>query len=543
MNRRLFIFFGGLMLAAGPAQGNVPPNEAGDKTVIGYWRFDGDAPLVDLMSGAILTLPQTGVGTVATGGFQGGALQITTGGAQATGTLRTARDTYFTYAVRVKKSSGMSNLPEPSQSSKKDEKMFTHAFNDAEHWHMVAARYQSGRTGSSCSYAVFCDMTDPNASPRPEIAGDSITMPISANGTTVKLGGNVYSSSYAFSGQVDEAMIINRMMTKNEIVRLLQTGETYIWLVASDAKGLSSGFVDGNGWSSKENTYLPAPGEISGAAYIVDGNRTLACMGNYASSTEAASGAPYTAKFGGANYDKISLTIGRTVSLTNLLEPTADPIIAVSDDTANDSRMYIYGGAGTDVTINDLRLNQGVIGFASPEMVFRANITVNASKSSPFALSNNSGQSCTLFGTVSGDGYLKKQGTGNMDLTGLTGDFRLIMADNVKSGNVKTKQLYSYASGMVIVDTVGPVVFKDDGEIVAGSQGTRVNIAFATRPPRGRYHILTLPAAYGSQQVGLPCTILDENVSVSANIVQEGREVYAEFPVGDFGPVPLVIGE
>ncbi len=558
------------MLAMRSVLGNVTPAEAGDKTVLGYWRFNGDTDEArkadsSLYPGGGVTSVQDAnyVWVESSGGFNGGYLNITKDNYTATATLDSGVPAlngstmpYQTLVTRFRPNKAMMS----GQSG-----VLADVLNDTTGWHFMAMRFQSNKTGGSEDYAIMFDprYTDSNgwvdgekeAYGDLEIATPSATLPLVRTDTSVTIGGAISykytvwlstkTQTVNFQAGLDDVMLINRMLTKREMTRLYKTGETYIWLVASDAKGLSSGFADGNGWSSKESTYLPAPGEIPGAAYIVDGNRTLACMGNYASSTEAAEGEPYTAKFGGANYDKISLTIGRTASLMNLLDPTADPIIAVSDATATSSRMYIYGSAGTDVTINDLRLNQGVIGFASPEMILRANITVNASKSSPFALSNNSGESCTLFGTVAGDGYLKKQGMGDMDLTGLTGDFRLIMVDNVKNGKVKTKQLYSYASGMVVVDTNGPVVFKDDGEIVKGTD-TRVNIAFETRPPRGRYHIVTLPAKYAdpSEEALFPCKIIDENnVSVSANIVREGREVYAEFPVGDFGPAPLVIGE
>ena len=571
MNRRLFIFFAGLMLAAGPALGNVPPNEAGDKTVIGYWRFDGDAPLVDLVSGGTLTLPQSGVTTVSSGGFQGGALQITTGGAQATGTLGTPRDTYFTYAVRVKRDVNMKKLSEPSQLRYPDEYQFTHNFNDETRWHLVAARYQKGRSSSSDAYGIYCDLTT-TSSPRPEISGDSVTMPLEVTGNTVKIGGNVYSSSYPFSGQIDEVMIFNRTLTKNEVIRLYQTGETYIWLTQSNKKGKYAAYAYGGYWSSYESSqYVPKPGDIPGAAYIVDGKYFL-----YITATDVAESATdddlknirLVTKFGGeTNYDKVSLTLGRLSDVVNLVDGNNTVIVSKDARDADGNidqnnhlypRCYVYGAAGTDVTINDLRLNCGIMGFTSPDMILRANLTINAASDKPYHFSNNSGQKCRVIGTAKGDGYLKKWGTGELDLSQLVGDYRLIVP--VNSGTVRTrhasnadgshdKQIWSYVScdtSKIIVDTEGPVVFWDDGEVALGSLSKpRVFLAFETKPSRGRYHILTLPKAFedSGRGIDLPCKILDTDGSASANIVREGREVYAEFPVGDFGSVPLVIGE
>lgn len=572
MMRKVFLF--GFALGVATAFGNDSPEVIKDGSILGFWRFNGtteselksDSSIYG-SSGITSVQDANYVQIKETGGFgnAGGYLNISKDNYTATASLSSTVPAlngttypYYTLVTRFRPNKAMMS----GQSG-----VLANVLNDTVGWHFMALRYQSNKnsnkpnTNGSEDYAIMFDprYTDSNGWVSDaeketygdlEIATPSATLPLVRNGASVTIGGAIsYQYKVLFSTRtqtvnfqagLDDVMLINRLLTKREMTRLYKTGETYIYMTGgnnTNANG-SISFASEKAWSSGESTVLPKPGDIPGAAYLVDNAKTLCCTKDNATCPDMSVG--YEAKFGGDNYRTVSLTIGRLSPLTDILDPSAPPLVSNTNGTFS-----IFGGPGTKVVINDLRLNAGVMRFTSSDMTFEGNLTVGATRSDPFVIRNNTRENCKFVGTIAGSGYLKKQGAGNFDMTGLEGDFRLILASDVGVGKVKTRQLFSYEAGVVVVDAEAPVVFKDDGTVNPANATKGLVIAFESVPPRGRHHVLTLPAAYADSAKAL--TITDQtDYSGSAfghAVVREGREVYVEFPVGDFGSVPLLIGE
>ena len=564
MMRKVFLF--GFALGVATAFGNDSPEVIKDGSILGFWRFNGtteselkfDSSIYG-SSGITSVQDANYVQIKETGGFgsAGGYLNISKDNYTATASLSSTVPAlngttypYYTLVTRFRPNKAMASgrsgvLPD--------------VLNDTQGWHFMAMRYQSKKnsgkpnTNASYNYAIIFDPRyngfnwEEDKYKDLEIGTDSAQIPLTVNNDkTVTIGGQVsYKSGWStskldFQAALDDVMVVNRLLTKPELMRLYHTGETYIYMTGgnnTNANG-SISFASEKAWSSSESTVLPKPGDIPGAAYLVDNAKTLCCTKDNATCPDMSVG--YEAKFGGDNYRTVSLTIGRLFPLTDILDPSAPPLVSNTNGTFS-----IFGGPRTKVVINDLRLNAGLMRFTSSDMTFEGNLTVGAPRADPFVIRNNTGENCKFVGTITGSGYLKKQGAGNFDMTGLEGDFRLILASDVGVGKVKTRQLFSYEAGVVVVDAEAPVVFKDDGTVNPANATKGLVIVFESVPPRGRHHVLTLPAAYADSAKAL--TITDQtDYSGSAfghAVVREGREVYVELPAGDFGPVPLLIGE
>ena len=306
---------------------------------------------------------------------------------------------YFTILMRIKSDVSLGSSP-----------AFLKEFSDTGRWHMVATRYQVG-TGSSNPYM---SVIDPGLlwegvdfwgnKNRPEVAGSSMkSMPFGISGAIVNVGGDIYSSSYNFRGAMDDLVIVNRMMTKWEITRFFLTGETYVY---SDG---DPSFAAASGWSSnKEGDPKFKPGDIPGQAYIVDGGMTI---------TQGA-----TATFGGDGFTG-SLTMGRLEPLMNrVANPNAVLVAASAGNLAHNT-------ANTTITIGDLRLRKGKItSGAAGQTLAATKLEVVAPTDAPYEIAVGSG-TYTVTGSASGDGWLKKTGTGTLDLRGLTGAAKVVVTE------------------------------------------------------------------------------------------------------------------
>ena len=184
-------------------------------------------------------------------------------------------------------------------------------------------------------------------------------LPVAISGTSLTLGGDfglkfatprdlgsygtLNELKLTLQGTVDDIACVNRNLTTNEITRLASTGETYVFLTKSTAS-----FDNYPYWSSQWGYMKPVP--HVGSDYLVDSGFTLSTS-NLTS---------YTASFGGD-----SLTLGRFGGTAGNLK--------IQSTTA-------------DVTVGDLRANNGKIQVASSTATLRGAVSVNGTDASPFVV-------------------------------------------------------------------------------------------------------------------------------------------------------------
>ena len=383
-----------------------------DGSLVGWWRFDGASEAARKIDssgyGGSLTAFASNVSTQEGGGLTGGCLNIQTAGNTATVTLgsEVSVAANYTVALWLKHPSSMNTLPTSGWGMDDSDKMFASNFNSHDVWHMMVERKQEGMGTSSYSYADYCDPNDLTGKPRPEVADNSSGFPVTISGTTVKIGGKIKgSSSYKYIGLIDEFMLINRMMTKVEITRLYQTGETYIYPYNGTPQ-----FAAVNGWSSSfEGNTDRSPGRFAGAAYIIDND------------LELASPSSSTAQFGGEG-SKISLTLGR-------LAPLVDKVNNVTLVSKTGGK-FKQAAANTITSFYDLRLNDGTITATADGQTLSTTFLDIASLDKPFEINVASGTyAISSDNAVTGNGVLKKTGAGTLDLTGLTGAAKVVVTE------------------------------------------------------------------------------------------------------------------
>ena len=411
------IFIGCCLIVAEMAWGEPAIK---DRSVLGWWRFDSEGEKdVSGYGGGSYDLGTDGyVQWVGSGGYDGsGYVNINTKGKTFTVTLGTSAASifngtttlpYYTLAMRFKGDKNMAKLPDEYKSIFNyeivgyKEAHFGQVVNDHDSWHQVALRYQKSMgTGSSLAYMCACDYNIGDTYPA-EAAGDSVDFPIKVSGTTVTIGGNLQSSDYKYYGDVDDLMIINRMMSKTELTRFYQTGETFVY-----PTGNQPGFSSGTGWSSVEVSWQPKPGNMPGAAYIVDDNKTMTQDG--------------TATFGVDVANRVSLTLGRKAPLTFI-----DGNTEVTKQTAGN---FNHSSAGT-LTFYDLRLVNGKFAGVAGGALNTTLLDIDTASGSAFEFNVASGTyAISSANAVTGEGILKKTGAGTLDLTGLTGAAKVVVTE------------------------------------------------------------------------------------------------------------------
>jgi len=524
MTRKTIVLAGGLGLAlAGIAEPAVR-----DRSVLGWWRFDGGDYTADSSGyGRTLTLASGKMSgnagaTYGTGSCQhSGCLDITTKGEMASATLSGTVGTYFTVATRFKSNCDTLSLSyferlllDDTDEARIDSLLA--AINDHDNWHFAAMRYQKDAAqGSTMSWMITADPTTAafwGVSSRAEVASDDqpkFPVAVSAGSTSAKVGGSIGASSKntQYAGGIDEAMVINRFLSKSELTRLCQSGETYVY-----SSGTPS-FTTYSGWSTslEVGTVTFDPGYFPGAAYIVDSGKTL---------TAFASGA-----FGGDVAKQLSLTLGRTGSLLNLL--TGETL--VSNTAGNFSQ-----GAGTEIAFYDLRLNDGTI-TAGGTSLSTTLLDVEAPAAKPFVLAAANDFVLNVGAATTGSGVLSKTGAGKLSVNAWTGTAKLRLSE----GSIRTPRFNGYAGGTVFVSTDSTVAFA--GDDVLPTTANKMKILFDGTKPTAKTAVMTVPSGvtaamiqdtteYANGQVGL---VTVENGTVSV------EPVYPE----DQGAVPVLMAE
>ena len=416
------IFIGCCLIVAEMAWGEPAIK---DGSVIGFWRYNGGAAADRLADSSGYGNPMSelssGASTAETGGLTGGCLTLVKNtttkamiAAEGTPTYNgTQTYPYYTLAMRFKSGGTIS-------SSWFLDSRLKAVLNDTTSWHFAAQRYQPDQiTYSDNAYMVVLDPryrdsdlhwinadgTDEEDkdkdSRRPlELASTDSGFLMTASAQDVTFCGEL--KGQAWWGDVDDAMVINRMLSKRELARLNFTGETFIYCYSGNPN-----FAAASGWSSWEGSYNPKPGDVPGAAYLVDNGLTMTQGG--------------TATFGVSTDNKVSLTLGRKAQLT----------FPCGTETVTKGVMgnFNHSSAGT-LTFYDLRLVNGKFTGVAGGALNATLLDIDAPSGSMFEINLASGTyAISSANAVTGNGILKKTGAGTLDLTGLAGAAKVVVTE------------------------------------------------------------------------------------------------------------------
>ena len=545
-----------------------------DDTVIGYWRFNDpndygkDASghgsgIVQFKDGAeggaategkgawargggCLVLPRNGTGTTSSPYTYGTAVATVTSG---NGFDLDREEPGWTIATWIRGSSDLvKSIPNASSASSGDAGVFRTALEDG-NWHPMVIVYRPTRSENEDFYRVYLNAFDSSkvtvltSGGTDDKGKPAWHIPLSVtNGAnpydTVTLGGTIggvvkiliweKKVEGNFFGCLDDCIIINHVLaggeedkkavrTDDEVFRLVQTGETFIF-----TKGSSGNmFYEAGNWS---NSSMPLQGRV----YMIENGCEVKSAKTW--------------KF----YGK-SLSVGRTEKLYGITSFDATSRSVIVDNTVG---KLTQATANTTMTVDELVLNDGVLTSLDSGQVLSANIRVRASASKPFKIAVSNG-TYKVTGTMKGegDGCVDKVGSATLDLSALTeasakvslseGSLRLASVNPTLSG---------YSGGTLLVDfnenagTATTVAVDADW---TGSLAFRLN----GRPSKFcRYAALTVPvsvkvvtaADFANQ------TECADGLSVRTEVVSDGlvQTVFVEcLPVADLDASPVLIFE
>ena len=409
-----------------------------DGSRIGWWQFDNPSNYKEDSSGYGGTLTDVSEVTfTTTGGHVGGCMNL----AESTGWFSSAKTAtaaigdsapaipgtslpYYTMATRFR--SGGSIGGSGALGS---------VLNDTTSWHFGAVRYQNSKTssgpntGGSDPYAVFLDPQynvfgsyERVSSSDLEITSSSHSFILSYSGKNITIGGKIKGSKWY--GDIDETMVFARMLTKGELTRLRFTGESYVF-----SNSEAPAFASSANWSCNEGTVHFAPGDAYGAPYIVEDGQTMSQGG--------------TATFGGDVAKHVSLTLGRPAEVT-YMEGSVSVTKGINGN-------FTHSSAGT-LTFYDLRLVNGKFTGVAGGVLNTTLLDIDTPSGSTFEINVPSGvYTITSANAVTGDGTLKKTGTGTLDLTGLTGAAKVVVTEGKVLAGPNVTVSYAEDEGAVPV--------------------------------------------------------------------------------------------
>ena len=530
-----YLVLGASCLALGASTAWAKPKIL-DGSVIGHWTFDDGAASADVSGyeGGTVPVPGSTVGSLeSSDGYKGsGYLLLESGKSIAVSYGENApafngtTSPFHTFVARFRSSnsrmvgSSSSNHPE--------------IFNDTSGWHYLVYRYSKKLTSGYNEVVVadpqyyednnwYAGDNSSSDTSRPEFTYDygSVSIPIAvdASGKKVTIGGKVKVglSSTSVAGGFDDVMVINRMLTKREMTRVYQTGETYIYPITAPS------FTGDKCWSSYEGKdsstyYAPTPGQVIGAAYLIDNGYTLSCSGGV---------------FGGSVDKHVSLTVGRlsTFSYTVPVGRIVSPKVAgVFEQTGADSSAVFY----------DLRLNDGTItANADGQSLTTTLLDVEASVAKPFSVSVGSGQTYTFNagGQVTGSGVLAKTGSGKLVLNNFTAAAGESPKIRLAAGSIKTPRLDGYTDGTVLVAKGSTVAFSGADALPTAEK--KMKIAFDGEKPTAKTAVMTVPAGVTAAMVR---DVTQYDGGKVGDVTVENGVVYVEpgYPE-DKGAKPMLI--
>ena len=448
-----------------------------DDSVVGYWRFNDPSDYGKDSSGHGSGI--TGWSDGATGKSDssqgGGYLNLPKIGSKygkATATLKGERipdlnsaTRGWTIATWIRGTESIFNLNFIEKgiiALSKDASAFYSALTDGK-WHPIVVVFRPA-LASAC-YRIYVNAFD-GADVKDICSSDDKpgkfpwTFPVSIDETTVTLGGKIAGSgagygslSADFFGDLDDCIIIDRELEggdqnstgEHEVFRLVQTGETFVF-----SKGSSGNmFYEAGNWS---NGKVPQ----TGLAYMIENGHEVKSA--------------KTATFAGK-----SLSVGRTEKLYGIKSVGGSKEVIVDNTIGKLTQQ----GANTTLTVDDLRLNDGVLASVADGQSLSANMTVSASSVKPFEIKVATG-TYRIVGRMTGGGCIVKRGPGTLDLSGLSElDAQIV----VESGTVRLPDEMTggidYSGGEIVIahddkqtqmpvlirsSTVWPVVCTVEGE-------------------------------------------------------------------------------
>ena len=356
-------------------------------------------------------------------------------------------------------------------------------------------------------------------------------IPLTISNDKVTLGGEIGGSygrlvniSTTFFGRLDDCVILDRELEntlstsdkrERELWRFVKTGETFVF-----SKGNSGYmFYEAGSWSN-----LQPPQE--GLAYIIEKGYEVK--------------AAQTSKFGGK-----SLSVGRTEMLYGITSATAETREVIVSNTVGRLTQL---GENTELTVDDLVLNDGFLTSRAKNQKLTANIRVRASTSNPFKIATSNG-TYQVLGTMRGDGSIVKVGPTTLDLSGLTestakvslseGSLRLAAVNPTLSG---------YDGGTLLVDfdeNAGTATTVTIDSAWTGSLAFKLN---GTPSKVGRYAAIRIPTSVKSVTAAdfNNQTVCASGMTARIVIVTDGssQTLYVEcIPTADQGGVPVMIFE
>ena len=368
-------------------------------------------------------------------------------------------------------------------------------------------------------------------------ASTSLTIPLSISGKTVTIGGSF--PNMGLIGGLDECMLINRRLTKAELTRLYQTGDTYIYQTTT-AKNQPS-FTLARSWSTCETGPADGPlndvkpGDIPGAAYLIDNNKTMT---------------QESGTFGGSLEKKISLTVGRMQDAT-IVYPNETVKVAAAGTLASSGALVFYdlrfcngklSAGGTSLETNLLDVD------TPPGKPFEVNVTSVAYTLKVLGDADNDG--------VTGSGVLAKTGSGKLVLDG----FKAAAGEHPKvrlvEGSIVTDKLDGYLGGTLLVDEstvlngVPTVEFTGadvDADPRMRQQKIQVSYLSAESLAPNVYPVMRIPDGFTENDLNITGTlssgqVLEQSTKVLDNIAYLVVSVKkAEIPDEDKGRSPVLI--
>ena len=480
----LFCALGSFVAFAGDYEAVV------DDSVVGYWRFNDPSDYGRDSSGhgsGIMQWNNGASGGVVSGDWSrgGGCLELPRNGTKSNYTYGNAVATVtsgkgfsmsrtspgWTVATWVRGSESLvDSLKNASLASAGDAAKFKNALKDGK-WHPLVIVYRPNNTEDF--YRVYVDafdgsqVTDITAGGTDSKGSPAWHIPLgvssgAAVNDTVTLGGDVggvvdlwittVTVNGTFFGGLDDCIIIDRELEggfqdttgEHEVFRLVQTGETFVF-----SKGSSGNmFYEAGNWS---NGKVPQ----TGLAYMIENGHEVKSA--------------KTATFAGK-----SLSVGRTEKLYGIKSVGGSKEVIVDNTVGKLTQQ----GANTTLTVDDLRLNDGILASVADGQSLSANVTVSASSVKPFEIKVATG-TYRIVGRMTGGGCIVKRGPGTLDLSGLSElDAQIV----VESGTVRLPDEMTggidYSGGEIVIahdeqtqtpvlirsSTVWPIVCRVEGE-------------------------------------------------------------------------------
>ena len=378
-----------------------------DDSVVGNWRFNDTSNYGKDSSGtgSDITSWNNNASGKADSSRGGGYLNLPKSGSNygnATATLKGSRIPDLSSATRgwtiatwIRGSEDIFDLgffEQLALSFSTDAKAFYNALTDGK-WHPIVVVFRPSLS-ESC-YRIYVNAFDADSVTDICSTDDTPgnchwTFPVSFSGNLATLGGKLAGSGTGYSamsanffGDLDDCIIIDRELTgggqkgksetiirtDDEVFRLIQTGETFVF-----SKGSSGNmFYEAGNWSNGK-----AP--QTGLAYMIENGYEVKSS--------------KTAIFAGK-----SLSVGRTEELWGIKSVGGSKEVIVDNTVGKLTQQ----GANTTLTVDDLRLNDGILASVADGQSLSANVVVSAAKAKPFEINVSTG-TYRIIGRMTGGG-------------------------------------------------------------------------------------------------------------------------------------------